>query len=332
MNAIPLARSGAILPFVGFLDDIGAPGERLLENVGLSPVILARQDALFPLNQGLRFLDAAVRSEGIKDLGLIVGRRTRITDLADLGQLLSPSKTLGEAIALLVEAIRFFSSWQRLSLRWRGEKACFSHCLAHSPHRHSDVFTLMLMIDVVRLAAGPRWRPNAIHVPAHEAHNRKAHEAAMEIPCQSGTDRWTVVFDGSLLNERLRYCAPNAHAADAMGELRRAAPADDFAGSLRQVIGSLLPAGSSGLAAAAEAAGLSARTLQRRLNASGCTYSELLEDARRQAALRLLRDKKIKILDIALELGYSDPANFTRAFRKWTGASPRTARRGGSAG
>jgi AraC-like DNA-binding protein len=117
-----------------------------------------------------------------------------------------------------------------------------------------------------------------------------------------------------------------------MDALREAAPADDFAGSLRQVIGSLLPSGNPALAAAAEAGGLSDRTLQRRLNASGHTYSELLEDARRQAALRLLRDKDIKILDIALELGYSDPANFTRAFRRWTGASPRAARRGGSAG
>lgn len=150
----------------------------------------------------------------------------------------------------------------------------------------------------------------------------------MEIPCLGGTDRWTIVFDRSLLNDRLRYCAHNARADEALEGLRRAAPARDFCGSLRQVIGSLLPSGNPSLAAAADAAGFSLRTLQRRLNEAGCSYSQLLEEARHQAALRLLGDRSVKIVDVAFELGYADPANFTRAFRRWTGTSPRSARGG----
>jgi AraC-like DNA-binding protein len=95
---------------------------------------------------------------------------------------------------------------------------------------------------------------------------------------------------------------------------------------MRQVIASLLPSGAPSLVAAAEAAGLSVRTLQRRLADHGRTYSQLLEEARHQAALQLLGDKSVKIVDVALELGYSDPANFARAFRRWTGSNPRAAR------
>jgi AraC-like DNA-binding protein len=235
---------------------------------------------------------------------------------------------LSEAITLLVGVVGLFNSALELSLLCCLEKAFFSHRLAIGAEADVSLFTLMLMIDVVRLAAGPRWRPQAIHVPEAHAQKRRAHEAAMEIPCLGGTDRWTIVFDRSLLNDRLRYCARNAHADDALEALRRAAPAGDFCGSLRQVIGSLLPSGNPSLAAAADVAGFSLRTLQRRLNDAGCSYSQLLEEARHRAALRLLGDRRVKIVDVALELGYSDPANFTRAFRRWTGTSPREARRG----
>lgn len=326
INAIPLARSEGIVPFVTFLEDIGAPAERLLAQANLSPDVLGRPGALFPLHQGLRFVDAAVRKEGINDLGLIVGQRTRIGDLAPLGRLLSPAMSLSEAIALLVSVIGLFNSALELSLLCCVDKAFFSHKLALSSEPHASLFILMLMIDVVRLAAGPRWRPEAVHVPAAQERKRRAHEAAIEIPCLSGTDCWTISFDRSLLNDRLRYCALNGDPGDALEALRTAAPARDFPGSLRQVIGALLPSGSQGLAAAADAAGVSVRTLQRRLNDAGQTYSQLLEEARHQAALRLLDDRRVKIVDVALELGYSDPANFTRAFRRWTGRSPRSAR------
>jgi AraC-like DNA-binding protein len=281
---------------------------------------------LFPLQLGLRFVEAAARREGIKDLGLTVGRRTRIGELAPLGRLLSPAMTLGQAIALLVSVIGLFNSALELTLLCCMEKAVFSHRLAIGPEADVSLFTLMLMIDLVRLAAGPRWRPQAIHAPAAHGANRSAHERAMEIPCLNGTDRWTVVFDRSLLNDRLRYCTPNGDLPEALEELRRAAPAPDFAGSMRQVIASLLPSGAPSLVAAAEAAGLSVRTLQRRLADHGRTYSQLLEEARHQAALQLLGDKSVKIVDVALELGYSDPANFARAFRRWTGSNPRAAR------
>ena len=71
---------------------------------------------------------------------------------------------------------------------------------------------------------------------------------------------------------------------------------------------------------------MSPRTLKRRLAEQGTTFSELIDDARRQKALALLEDRRLTIDAIAGQLGYSDTANFTRAFRRWTGKSPGEAR------
>ena len=68
---------------------------------------------------------------------------------------------------------------------------------------------------------------------------------------------------------------------------------------------------------------MSPRTLQRRLNKVGTTYSDLIQEVRYDIAVHLLKENNFKLLDIAYELVYSDPAHFTRAFQRMAGVSPR---------
>ena len=74
--------------------------------------------------------------------------------------------------------------------------------------------------------------------------------------------------------------------------------------------------------------GVSPRTLKRRLAGAGVTYSDLLEEERREMAFLLLRTPESSIDAVAERLGYSDPSNFRRAFQRWTGLSPAAYRKG----
>ena len=71
---------------------------------------------------------------------------------------------------------------------------------------------------------------------------------------------------------------------------------------------------------------LSTRTLDRYLRREGVGFRELLKQERHTKACRLLDANELDITQIAYELGYSDPANFTRAFRREAGNSPRAYR------
>ncbi len=71
---------------------------------------------------------------------------------------------------------------------------------------------------------------------------------------------------------------------------------------------------------------MTARTLRRKLLEEGTNYSALLDSARLRDAIFLLENNSIDIVQIADYLGYNDAANFTRAFRKWTGVTPSTYR------
>jgi AraC-like DNA-binding protein len=67
---------------------------------------------------------------------------------------------------------------------------------------------------------------------------------------------------------------------------------------------------------------VSTRTLKRRLAEQGSSFSAIVDEVRRQRALLLLEDRRLAVEEVAARLGYSDAANFTRAFRRWTGKTP----------
>jgi AraC-like DNA-binding protein len=66
----------------------------------------------------------------------------------------------------------------------------------------------------------------------------------------------------------------------------------------------------------------SARTLQRRLAAEGTSYQAVLDRVRRQAAEGYLADSTLSAGEVGYLLGYSEPAAFHRAFKRWNGAAP----------
>lgn len=95
---------------------------------------------------------------------------------------------------------------------------------------------------------------------------------------------------------------------------------------VREVIVERLSAG-VGFELVARELHMSTRTLHRRLTASGVTYHALLESVRRAVAFEALGAPHETISAISERLGFADPSNFRRAFRRWTGLSPHKYRR-----
>ena len=73
--------------------------------------------------------------------------------------------------------------------------------------------------------------------------------------------------------------------------------------------------------------GLSRQSLFRKLKAEGATFEEVLDGLRHRLALRYLNGDGLSVKETAFRLGFSEPASFSRAFKRWTGTSPLAARR-----
>ena len=102
---------------------------------------------------------------------------------------------------------------------------------------------------------------------------------------------------------------------------------ENFQDSIEQVVTTLLIDGPPAIRSTADMAGVSTRTLQRRLAEVGLTHTGLVSRGRMRLAVKWRTETEKRISEIAYSLGYNDPANFTRAFRQQTGMSPRTYRR-----
>ena len=96
----------------------------------------------------------------------------------------------------------------------------------------------------------------------------------------------------------------------------------DFANSFKQLLQAYVLEEGLNLERAAGLCDLSKRALQRKLAAQGTSYSRVLDEARFDAAKRMLQDPNKKVTDISQLLGYSDATHFSRAFRRISGITP----------
>ena len=91
---------------------------------------------------------------------------------------------------------------------------------------------------------------------------------------------------------------------------------------VRQAVSAELPTGGVDQERIARRLGLSTRTLQRRLSEVETSFQDVLEQTRRDVAMRMLRDRSASVFDVAYMLGYADTPSFYRAFKRWTGQTP----------
>lgn len=93
------------------------------------------------------------------------------------------------------------------------------------------------------------------------------------------------------------------------------------------LIRKLLPAGRCSIEAIARQQGMSVRTLQRRLADVGLVFDKLVDDVRRDRCVVVLRDRALRMAQVAQLLGYAEQGSFTHAFRRWYGMTPSAWRR-----
>jgi len=315
LDPIPLIVPRAFRPFVAFAERIGRP-------VNLPPT-RSLGSPLLPMAYAGRLLEEVATATGSENFGLAAGAASRFEDVP-LAEDVRGALTVGSALEAAARASSRYCAGQHLWLTRRGEEVCvhrrFPDAL-RSGRRLANDFALQMLLDLIRRGAGPGWRPIAIHIEGPPPGHAEELAALSTGSASFGAAADCVVLPRSILALPLRAapspCTPPSPPLLDMG----------WADSVRQTIRYLLATGELTLPNLAETAGTSPRSIQRRLAATRLTFGQLVDEARFQTACRLLREPGIRIIDVCVELGYSDAANFTRAFRRWAGVSPLEFRR-----
>ena len=328
MVPIAVTRASEFIHVTDTLERLGESPERILEQANLPMWQYCDPDDLIPKHHIFALMDYAARSLGIPEFGFLVAVQTSLASMGSFGQLVASSITIHDVVQTCCRLIPLHNAGSHLSLVEAGDEAWFCHrefpLPAHG-RRHKELFTLMRAIDAVRMGAGRTWLPNKLCLQTPKAPDRALREALGDPEIRIGQKTTAIAVPRALLAQPLRR---NGTAGDATEALEKrlwdTAPASDFADALRQLAGTLLKDGDPPrIETMAEITGLSVRTLQRRLAKHGLSHFDIVDQARYQTATRLLGDSEIRITDVAMDLGYSDSAHFTRAFKRWAGITPR---------
>ena len=128
------------------------------------------------------------------------------------------------------------------------------------------------------------------------------------------------------LQPRYVFGVLSAHAEQLLKDLESSKTAR---GRVESLLMPILHTGEISMDAIAAKLGQSRQTLYRNLKEEGATFEQVLDELRHKLALHYLRGKKVSVNETAFLVGFSDPAAFSRAFKRWTGMSPREARGAG---
>jgi AraC-like DNA-binding protein len=328
MEGLPASHALHLLELVRRWD---VPAADLLAGLDFGPDDLVDPHLNIPLPTIVALVDRARALTGEPALGFYLGLQMSVSAHGYLGFAAMSAPTLREAVALAIEYAPIRTTSLALHVEVDESSAAIVIDERADLGTARDVVILGLLVGLWRIGnvlLGREVTESTLHVtfpePAYYARFRRANP---RVRFSQSANR--LVFDPSLLDVRLVSADPAALrlAEDQCKQLLEAIASD--APVVEQVRRLVLrrDAGVRSFDELAAAVRISPRTLRRRLADAKVSFSTLLDEARRDRALLLLRSRDASTKDVAERVGYSNVANFMRAFRRWTGQTPAAYRR-----
>ncbi|MEN6542119.1 AraC family transcriptional regulator [Parvibaculum sp.] len=329
MTSETLIRASVLGNLRSLLDGYGLAPERAVALTGMAPADPGDETALISLRRYMELLHQCALETGDPLFALKLGLRMEVGDLGAIGLLAANKPTLRMAIASLKEHFRSYQQGADIAVERVGDglvRLTYRVGERLSGGLEADIdLTLGAAHAFFRRFFGPRWRPREAHVVYGPVAHRKALEQVFDAPVWFLQDASGFTFDGRLLDERQPGAEPRRVAAleAYLRHIRSTSALEaDLVSSLRIFIVSNLACAGASAASAAASCGMSLRSMQRRLGLRALTYERLVDETRRDIAQRLLATSSLPIAEIAGHCGYGDPANFHRAFLRWSGETP----------
>lgn len=321
-------RASALGPIADFVDVQGGSITRVMDDVDVPLAILDHPDTLVPLKEQFRVLERAARDIGDPYFGARLGRNVRIANLSAFGKWVSEAHSVRDAIGRSNRGLNvYLQTGTVLTLTEAGPHACWSIEFLDPGFEgkyQNELLGLSYLIDVVRCFTGPHWVPDAVYTTCarHRQDGVLEQIFGTNVRCEQKVP--TIAFASGLL-DRGRSLATQMSDKISLGIDRNNRGVPTVRGEYPAIVAvtSLaLLEGYPRIDWVAEKLGLTRRSLQRRLESCGTNFSELVAKILRERSEGLLATSSESVTTIAMSLGYTDAAHFTRAFKKWTGLTP----------
>ena len=317
----------------------GGDTSALTAAVGFDPTLATDPDARMPLAMEEALYETAARQLGDDAFGIHAAELLPPGAFDVLDYAVRTAPNLRGALDRLVRYNRLVHDAAEFRLVPRGEVMRVEHGYRYGSavqSRHSAEFTLAAVVLLGRQISEVHFVPRAVEF-RHAAPSSSSSFALAELRRVFGIEPTFAAATNALELDRSVLDRPLPKAdlrlskvVERHAESLLAAhvdPAITIVERVRRVLVGAIGESATTLAAIAERLKMSERTLQRKLADEGASFDAILDDVRKELALRYLADRKLAIAEVAFLLGYSEPSPFHRAFKRWTGKTPSEARR-----
>jgi AraC-like DNA-binding protein len=314
---------------------LGVPRAEILAAAGLSEETLADVDARISMSAHI----AAWVAVSKYPIGLALGEHLGLTSMGAVGYAMQHERSVGDALdwyhryrAVLHPQLIADTSVRDTPA---GRRLVFSKPMAVAfTSLREPLFAYASAIrSLLRGLTGEAIDARSVTYPCARGADASTHEEFYRCPVAWGGAVFEISFDASVLDKPLprRDARLFSYLAQQAERLMATLPVNDtLSDAVRREIASTLADGEPNQQAIAKKMAMTPRTMQRRLASDGVTFASIVESVRRERAELLLSDRKLTASEVGFLLGFSEPAAFFRAFKRWTGDTPqgwRAARR-----
>jgi AraC-like DNA-binding protein len=313
----------------------GVQPQSLYNAAKLDPSVLLDPDNRIPFAQLVLLYENAAELTGDANFGLHIGQSITPTAFDVVGYCALNSPTLGAAFTRVA---RYHSIWTDGAL-FNVETANDTSAIIYSyadtslhDRRQDAEMTLATVTTLCRNIASPDFAPTFVEFQHDAPRDTSEHLRLFRCPVDFGAPSNKLTFPSSFLSLPIAkadasLCALLDRHAEEM--LAKFPPQQSLVDQVRSIITAELRGGDPSLEQVADKLSLTPRTLQRKLQDLGTSHNELLDQMRRHLSMRYLREHEMAICEVAYLLGFSESSSFHRAFKRWTGLTPKEFRNRG---
>lgn len=316
---LALTKACSMGPLADFVRRCGGSSARVFQRAGLPLEIAYQPERMMLLRDQLRVVECAMQEVGDPAFAARLSIRGGFASLGAYGLQVLALPCLAHAIDSAGQTMsRLLQAGTEVRLAVCGDEARWTYRVTAPMgigRRSNEILALGYMFDLLQHFGGARWTPLRIELPGVVALDGHAFDDVFRCEVVRGEIAAVVFPRAELILENHDPTVPPAVVADPVPDM------SDLVGCIVQLVAFGLLTGRMNIERLCQHTGIPRRSLQRALASRGIAFKSLMNRLLRERAIELLR-RGATVTETALELGYSDPAHFTRAFRSWTGEIP----------
>jgi AraC-like DNA-binding protein len=323
--------AGAVRALMEFAISRGASREALAQRCRIDPAELEDREQRVPFSRYVALMRAGQELCHDPALALHFGESVPASEISLTHMVGASSATMADGLALINRYASLTievggAGTDRFAFE-RGDGQVWIIDRRENPNEFPELTesSFARMASTTRKLMGDASLLKEVHVTHAEPSYRAEYDRIFRVPVVFRSDRNALLADDSWMDWKPPSASPPVHEvlkAHSEALLEKLERSKSVRGRVEGLLAPRLTTGEATMNAIAKLLGLSRQSLFRKLKAEDATFEQVLDDLRHALALRYLNGDGLSVKETAFRLGFSEPASFSRAFKRWTGTSP----------